>query len=342
MRLLKAKLIVQSLLCHLWDCGLARKWVLHNCELYVPRYDIKDRHKDEDDPQRHTILRGESDGLYYYGDSGRPLPDFDSIAYWEKKKAELERKIEEVQARKVKHKFRSGELRRTRLLEQDEALSLGSSGSPKTNGISAWLNGANDAEPRPPSPPRSRSASIVSSNHAGWGFSSRATKGVDSKQAQVRNPGANKRKRPTNNDKELLPGHSSKPSRGQPPPDPKSIQPAPSLTSRYKTPTSLQDHSPQRAATSALPPLGPPNIKRTTGHLLGDRSSQRSTTRGATREENAVKERQVPRQIATGPRTGGQRKKRGGPTENSPPELRRSERLAVLPRRDYTWRGLCR
>ncbi|OAA65583.1 hypothetical protein SPI_02370 [Niveomyces insectorum RCEF 264] len=358
-KLLETKLIVQSLLCHLWDCGLAGKWVLHNSELYVPDYDIGDRHKDEEDPQRHTILKGKSEGLYYYGTSDRAmLPDFDNIEYWEETLADLQTKRREVEAGTVEHHFTPGELIRIQLLEQEEdnALALGSSEAQKENGINAWINNTKEEQPLPPlhplpSPPsRSRSASLVSSEPAGRGFSSPC--GTDgftgSEHSQVRRDlGTKKRKRSTNIDEDVPPGdttaRSAKRSKSQPRPGPLV---APGRTSRHNLSASLQEvQGPQRIpTTSGLLPSGPLNVRRTTGHLSGKRDTHRTTTKSNTmRERNAVEKGQLRRQRAAGPRAGGhgQRKTRRSLIESSPSELRRSERLVGLPRKDYTWKGLC-
>lgn len=317
-RLIEAKFIVQSLLCRLWEgCGLAGKWVLHTSDFYVPEYDIRDRHKDEDDPQRHTTISG-SEGLCYYGESDRPVPDFDSMAYWDNKKAELERKIKEVEAGKVKHEFGPGELMRIMLLEQKQGdtLSQGANGSRETNSIGAWLNGANKAGPLPLSP--------------------RGTEGATSGQAQVGNS-ERKRKRPANHNEELLSGHGPKRSRGQPLPE--SSTPTQRHVSR-QTPSSppqrVRGHSrTARTAPSTLPWEPSSDVwAMLERHLPVSRGARGSA--GFRRGGYSVAGPQARPPTGAVPGTGRHPKRRG--TSPGDPPMRRSARIAALPPRTYVYR----
>ncbi|KIH86481.1 hypothetical protein SPBR_08259 [Sporothrix brasiliensis 5110] len=342
-RLLEAKVIVHALLCRLWESyGLAGKWALHTYDLYTPDYDIRDRHTDEDDPQRHTVLRG-TEGLYYYGDSGRPLPDFDSMAYWEGKKAELETKIKDIVAGKVKHGFGPGELRRILLLEkeQDDALSLGASGPQKTDSINAWLSGASEAEPPPPPPPlrRSRSPSTGSLDRAQRDPPLRGAGSTSSRQGEA-DSSDRKRKRPANNDEGLPSGHGPKRSREQPPPESSTTNQHYVAKRALSSPQWIRGHS-RTAGTAGAAGIAPSTLRpgppdsdvwaKLARHLPVKRGSS-----WYARGEYPAAESQARHPTEAMPGVGRRLKKRGTSPSDAP--VRRSARIAALPPRTYLYR----
>ncbi|OAA57005.1 hypothetical protein SPI_07386 [Niveomyces insectorum RCEF 264] len=343
--LINAKCLVWNHLSFLWDSeeyGLAGKWVVYKYDLYNPEHDIRRRHRnqDEDDPRTHVLLGGPTQ-LHYYGD--KRLPEFDDIAYWEARITELENIKDEIRKGHVKHGFTEGQLRTIALIEREiwDALQKESDDDEeRPTGVEAWLNSTDTAEARLPAPPRSRTPSIVFSDGVGRGFSD-ATRSVGSEPGQVPNPEeTRKRKRSTNHgDEELLPpAHTSKRCRTQPQPGPTPTMPAPSHTSRHRPPTALQNHRPRRTAPPAVLASGPPNAKMA-DQLVGGRRTRQST-RGIVRGENA--QTHARRQTAKGSRTGRQTKRGVGSAASTALETRRrSARIAALPRRDYTWRGLC-
>ncbi|OAA66446.1 hypothetical protein SPI_01022 [Niveomyces insectorum RCEF 264] len=157
-----AKVMVQALLMSLWTDGYPGQWVLYHQNLYIPEIDMRsrDRDRDEEDTERHVLIPG-LDGMCY--DGGGPLPDFEDIAYWEEKKAELQKKRAEIAAGKIEHHFTRGELMSIELVEsaamerhrrigEAHRCMTGGGADQITSSIDAWL-GTNPGEGRPPSPP---------------------------------------------------------------------------------------------------------------------------------------------------------------------------------------------
>lgn len=156
--------MVVSELDDLWDCGLAGQWVLHHEDLYVPKYDTRCRGQDNEDSPQSEVVDNFNDLRY---DGARPPPDFGNIAYWQEKRAYLQKRKDDAKAGKVQHLFTEGELRRIELLElailqqrERRTLSNVSGTDQKTDVIAAWLD--TEAMPRN----RKRTADESLSRHA--------------------------------------------------------------------------------------------------------------------------------------------------------------------------------
>ncbi|OAA59196.1 hypothetical protein SPI_06398 [Niveomyces insectorum RCEF 264] len=351
-KLALARELVVSVMGLLWYDGLAGKWVLHCEHLYLPEYDthFRERYKDEDgDIFQENVLVDSFNGLRFDTRFGPP-PDFSDITYWERKRAELRKKEDEVEAgRLTAHNFTEAELMRIELLEraiseQREKELDGHSGSTdqRTKQIAAWLDG--NTEETMPTPQKPRIQTPPPPTHPPSGHTGRrdhTTKDVGDEHSQPRRSGALKRRRPTNNDDESLPGHAIHPvkrSKMQPPPEPLSTTPTQRHVSRQQPSSPLQKvrGHPQTARTAPSAPLLDPSNPgaKTDGHQLAGRGTRRSMN--VSQRGSGAADRRTQRLARAGLGAGRHLRRRGGSPADPP--LRRSARIAALPPRKNLYR----
>ncbi|OAA59234.1 hypothetical protein SPI_06436 [Niveomyces insectorum RCEF 264] len=325
-KLFDAKLRLGNELAALWECGVAGKWILHMEDLYIPKHDIRRRDHENYATERHGPGVEIPDTDVRYG--GRdPKPNFDDVAYWEKKTAELRAKRQDVKAGKVEHNFTAGELLRIKLMEHDAAVARKESrpGRTRRDGVEAWLNSnangdnapKNGQAPRPLFPPSSQTDTSSGldtawSSNRGW-LSRPAAVGADPEQ-----PTGTRQRSTADNGDELHHEESVQPAKrtqGQRPQSP--------------SPRGGRRSSPIRALASSSPAAPAKSKAKKKTNRASGRASKRALA--TARKGAAVREKP-----ARGPNGAGRPPKtKGASKTKTAVNPRRSARIAALPPRRY-------